>query len=128
MINQLLYGDNIEIMRRMQSASIDVIQIDPPFNSNRNYNFLYSQATGRDLPEEAEAFCDAWTLDIAKEEKIREMADEMLKGGNSEFIEFWQNQILALRKTKLLFIASYTEFAKYFYKLAKFITKLHCKF
>lgn len=79
-MNQLLYGDNLEVMRKMQSESIDLIYLDPPFNSNRNYNFLYSQATGLPLPEEAEAFCDAWTLDIAKEEKIREMADEMLRG------------------------------------------------
>ena len=90
----------------MKSESIDLIYLDPPFNSNRSYNFLYSQATGLPLPEEAEAFCDAWTLDIAKEEKIESMADEMLRGGcNSDFIEFWQNWILALRNTNSKLLA-----------------------
>ncbi|MFT4968007.1 MAG: DNA modification methylase [Candidatus Deianiraeaceae bacterium] len=69
MLNQLLYGDNLEVMRKMQSESIDLMYLDPHFNSNRNYNFLYSQVTGRSLPEEAEAFCDAWKLDIDTEEK-----------------------------------------------------------
>lgn len=106
MLNQLLYGDNLEVMRRMKSESIDLIYLDPPFNSNRSYNFLYSQATGLSLPEEAEAFCDAWTLDIAKEEKIELMADEMLRGGcNSDFIEFWQNWILALRRSNSKLLA-----------------------
>ena len=88
MLNQLLYGDNLEVMRRMQSESVDLIYLDPPFNSNRNYNFLYSQATGLPLPEEAEAFCDAWTLDIAKEEKIESMADEMLRGVTPILLNF----------------------------------------
>ncbi len=80
-MNQLLYGDNLEIMKKLPSESIDLIYLDPPFNSNRNYNYLYSQATGLPLPEEAEAFCDAWTLDAKKEETIRQMADDMLRGG-----------------------------------------------
>jgi DNA modification methylase len=88
MLNQLLYGDNLEVMRRMKSESIDLIYLDPPFNSNRSYNFLYSQATGKPLPEEAEAFCDAWTLDIAKEEKIESMADEMLRGVTPILLNF----------------------------------------
>jgi DNA modification methylase len=69
-MNQLYYGDNIEIMKKLSSEGINLIYLDSPFNSNRNYNFLYSQATGLPLPEEAEAFCDAWTIDIAKEEKF----------------------------------------------------------
>jgi hypothetical protein len=40
------------------------------------------------LPEEAEAFCDAWTLDIAKEEKIESMADEMLRGVTPILLNF----------------------------------------
>ena len=71
MINQLLYGDNIDIMNKMQSESIDLIYLDPPFNSNTNYNYLYSQATGVNVPEEAIAFCDAWTLDEEKERNTK---------------------------------------------------------
>lgn len=106
MLNQLLYGDNLEVMRKMKSESIDLIYLDPPFNSNRSYNFLYSQATGKPLPEEAEAFCDAWTLDIAKEEKIESMASDMLERGiNEDFVSFWQNWILALRRSNAKLLA-----------------------
>jgi site-specific DNA-methyltransferase (adenine-specific) len=105
-MNQLLYGDNIEIMKKMPSESIDLIYLDPPFNSNKNYNFLYSQATGLPLPEEAEAFCDAWKLDEGKETTIRKIGEEMLQGGvNSEFISFWENWIKALRSTNSKLLA-----------------------
>jgi site-specific DNA-methyltransferase (adenine-specific) len=105
-MNQLLYGDNIEIMKKMPSESIDLIYLDPPFNSNRNYNFLYSQATGLPLPEEAEAFCDAWKLDVDKEATIRKIGEEMLHSGiSSEFISFWENWIKALRSTNSKLLA-----------------------
>jgi len=50
-------GDNLEIMRGMNSASVDLIYLDPPFNSNRTYSApIGSEAAGA-------AFKDAWTLD-----------------------------------------------------------------
>ncbi|HEV8454250.1 MAG TPA: hypothetical protein VGQ24_05140, partial [Gemmatimonadales bacterium] len=57
--NRLYYGDNITIMREMPSASVDLIYLDPPFNSQRTYNLIYKQLTGLPLPEQEEAFCDA---------------------------------------------------------------------
>ena len=50
-------GDNLDIMRGMNSESVDLIYLDPPFNSNRNYAApIGSQAAGA-------AFKDTWTLD-----------------------------------------------------------------
>lgn len=100
MVNQLFYGDNLEIMNKMHDECVDLIYLDPPFNSNRNYNFLYSQATGLPLPEEAVAFCDAWSLDGTKEESLRKLSEEMLhKGISSDFVSFWEHWVKALRNT-----------------------------
>ena len=50
-------GDNLPIMRGMNSESVDLIYLDPPFNSNRTYSApIGSQAAGA-------AFKDTWTLD-----------------------------------------------------------------
>ena len=50
-------GDNLAIMRGMNSASVDLIYLDPPFNSNRDYSApIGSEAAGA-------AFKDTWTLD-----------------------------------------------------------------
>ena len=52
----LFVGDNLEIMRGMNSGEIDLIYLDPPFNSNHNYAApLESEAAGA-------AFKDTWTL------------------------------------------------------------------
>ena len=52
----IFIGDNLHIMRGMNSDSVDLIYLDPPFNSNRNYAApIGSQAAGA-------AFKDTWTL------------------------------------------------------------------
>ena len=49
-------GDNLDILRGLNSESVDLIYLDPPFNSNRNYAApVGSRAAGA-------AFKDAWTL------------------------------------------------------------------
>lgn len=45
--NMLFYGDNLPILReRIPNASVDLIYLDPPFNSNRNYNVLFKDEQG----------------------------------------------------------------------------------
>ena len=62
-------GDNIDIMRGMNSSTINLIYLDPPFNSNKTYSApIGSQAAGA-------AFKDAWTLDDVKEEEHGLIAD-----------------------------------------------------
>jgi 16S rRNA G966 N2-methylase RsmD len=40
--NVLYYGDNLDILRRyLPDASVDLIYLDPPFNSNRDYNVIF---------------------------------------------------------------------------------------
>lgn len=51
MKNQLFYGDNLDILRdHVADESVDLIYLDPPFNSNRGYNVLFQEKSGEDSP------------------------------------------------------------------------------
>ena len=72
-MNRLYYGDNITIMRdRMKSSQVDLIYLDPPFNSKKNYNMMYRTLTGKPVPEQADAFCDTWEMDPEKERRAKD--------------------------------------------------------
>ena len=46
-MNTLYYGDNLNILRRyIKDESVDLVYLDPPFNSNRNYNVLFKEESG----------------------------------------------------------------------------------
>ena len=60
-INTLFYGDNLPILREhIADESVDLIYLDPPFNSNRSYNVLFKDESGDEAPSQIEAFDDAW--------------------------------------------------------------------
>ena len=69
MQNTLYYGDNLDILKSLsdeKEPSIDLIYIDPPFNSKRNYNILFqdlirSQENGTKITAQKEAFRDTWS-------------------------------------------------------------------
>jgi site-specific DNA-methyltransferase (adenine-specific) len=59
--NTLFYGDNLGILRqRIYAESIDLIYLDPPFNSNRSYNVLFKDEKGVDSESQITAFEDTW--------------------------------------------------------------------
>ena len=63
MKNRLYYGDNLDILRSREyfpDACVDLIYLDPPFNSNRNYNVLFKAESGRDSEAQITAFEDTW--------------------------------------------------------------------
>ena len=63
MKNRLYYGDNLEILRNREyfpDACADLIYLDPPFNSNRNYNVLFKSESGADSQAQITAFEDSW--------------------------------------------------------------------
>ena len=109
-MNRLYYGDCLTVMADMPLGSVDLIYLDPPFNSNREYNAIYKDETGRPLPDQIEAFCDQWTLDADRERAIRTMPVLMREHGiEDEVAEFWKLWMNALRKTnpRLLAYLSY---------------------
>jgi DNA modification methylase len=62
-MNQLFYGDNLDILRdRIADESVDLIYLDPPFNSNRNYNVLFQEKSGEDSASQIEVFTDTWAF------------------------------------------------------------------
>src|SRR5664279_1465782 len=60
--NKLYYGDNLDILREhVASESVDLIYLDPPFNSSRSYNVLFKDESGRQSDAQITAFEDTWT-------------------------------------------------------------------
>ena len=77
-MNTLYYGDCLTIMEdKLAAASVDLIYLDPPFNSKRDYNAIYKDETGRPLPDQVEAFKDTWRLDAERARAIRELPKRM---------------------------------------------------
>lgn len=59
--NVLYYGDNLEILRKyIPDESIDLIYLDPPFNSQASYNVLFKEPTGQPSEAQITAFEDTW--------------------------------------------------------------------
>ena len=109
-MNKLYYGDNFTIMQDFPLASVDLIYADPPFNSQRNYNAIYKDETGRPLPDQIEAFSDMWEMDDQRERAIRTMPVLMRENGiDDAMVEFWKLWMNALRGTqpRLLAYLSY---------------------
>jgi site-specific DNA-methyltransferase (adenine-specific) len=64
--NTLFYGDNLDILRRyIEDESIDLIYLDPPFNSKATYNVLFAEKNGSDSAAQIKAFEDTWHWDQA---------------------------------------------------------------
>ena len=109
-MNRLYYGDCLTIMQDWPLHSVDLIYLDPPFNSNRQYNSIYKDETGRPLPDQIEAFCDMWELDDERERAIRTMPVLMRDSGLDDSVaELWKLWMQALRGTqpRLLAYLSY---------------------
>ena len=61
MPNTLYYGDNLDILRQyVPDESVDLIYLDPPFNSNASYNVLFKEQSGEGSPAQIKAFTDTW--------------------------------------------------------------------
>ena len=129
---QLLYGDNLTIMRNMKSESVDLIYLDPPFNSQRSYNLIYKQATGLPVPEQEEAFCDAWEMDAEKEAMARDMPIMLQQNGVDDgLVSFWQAWIKALRNTQPRLLAYLVYMSYRLYEMRRILRSsgslyLHC--
>ena len=61
MTNTLYYGDNLDILREhVPDESVDLVYLDPPFNSNASYNVLFKEQSGEESPAQIRAFNDTW--------------------------------------------------------------------
>ncbi len=77
--NILYYGDNLKILQQyVGDETVDLVYLDPPFNSNANYNVLFAEKDGSKAASQIQAFEDTWTWD---QEDEAVFADLVTKGG-----------------------------------------------
>jgi hypothetical protein len=77
--NLLYYGDNLDVLRlHVKDESVDLVYLDPPFNSNANYNVLFGHADGTRATAQIKAFDDTWRWDQAAAASFQEV---VLAGG-----------------------------------------------
>lgn len=75
--NTLFYGDNLRVLRdHIPTASVDLIYLDPPFNSNRNYNVLFKEKSGESSPAQIEVFTDTWQWDRVAEQTFEDLVTD----------------------------------------------------
>jgi site-specific DNA-methyltransferase (adenine-specific) len=84
MSNHLYYGDNLDILRNnIADESVDLIYLDPPFNSQANYNVLFKAPSGQQSEAQIEAFEDTWHWN----EHAESAFDELMHSGNADAAE-----------------------------------------
>ena len=68
MTNTLYYGDNLPVLRQyIADESVDLVYLDPPFNSNASYNVLFREKSGEESPAQIKAFTDTWEWTLEAE-------------------------------------------------------------
>ena len=84
MTNHLYYGDNLQALREhIATESVDLIDLDPPFNSQANYNVLFRSPKGEQSQAQIEAFEDTWHWHDSAERAF----DEVMTSGNTDAAE-----------------------------------------
>jgi len=110
MSNHLYYGDNLAVLReQIGDASVDLIYLDPPFNSNASYNQLFKAPDGTSSAAQIEAFNDTWSWNDSAEEAYGDVmrsgngaAAEMLRAMRSFLGENDMMAYLAMMAVRLL--------------------------
>jgi site-specific DNA-methyltransferase (adenine-specific) len=97
--NHLYYGDNLNILREhIRDESIDLIYLDPPFNSQATYNILFRAPTGERSQAQIEAFEDAWHWN----EHAERAFDEVVHSGNTDIIEMLRAMRTFLKENDMM--------------------------
>jgi len=73
---QTLYGDNLEVLRQhVKDESVDLIYLDPPFNSRQDYNVLFAEKDGTHASSQIMAFEDTWEWNVEAERPYEEIVE-----------------------------------------------------
>jgi DNA modification methylase len=87
-MNTLYYGDNLDVLRQhIPDESVDLIYLDPPFNSNATYNVLFKSHAGDESRAQIEAFDDTWHWGEQAEDEYRELTQGPAPIEVARFIE-----------------------------------------
>ncbi len=91
MSRALYYGDNLAVLREsIKDESIDLVYLDPPFNSNADYNVLFRAPSGEQSPAQIEAFVDTWHWNDSAERDFDAVAESRSQDA--------ANLLIAMRK------------------------------
>ena len=75
--NKLYFGDNLGILREhVKDESVDLVYLDPPFNSNTTYNVLFAEKSGEQSAAQITAFDDTWHWGMESELAYRELVTD----------------------------------------------------
>ena len=85
--NALYYGDCLDWMSRWDDRTVDLIYLDPPFNSNTNYNVLYGPAAGG---AQFQAFTDTWTWDSDAAERCAAFERAIARPAHRAITGLWR--------------------------------------
>ncbi len=87
-MNYLYFGDNLEILRRfVKDESVDLIYLDPPFNSKRDYNAVFTGKGGQKAAAQVQAFEDTWRWDEVAAAAYEEVVFTGTHTGAAEFLK-----------------------------------------
>lgn len=85
-MNRLYYGDNLDVLRRhIDDESVDLVYLDPPFNSNASYNVLFAERDGSQAASQIKAFEDTWEWNEDAARAYEEVVE--LGGGTSQAMQ-----------------------------------------
>src|SRR5260221_13889423 len=77
--NTLFYGDNLDILHQyIADNSVDLVYLDPPFNSSRSYNVLFKEQSGKDSEAQITAFEDTWHWNQKAEDTYNDLVTDAL--------------------------------------------------
>lgn len=99
MSNHLYYGDNLDILRdNIPDESVDLVYLDPPFNSQATYNVLFKAPSGQQSEAQIEAFEDTWHWN----EHAEAAFDEVMHSGNGDAAEMLRAMRLFLKENDMM--------------------------
>jgi adenine specific DNA methylase Mod len=97
--NKLYFGDNLVVLREhIADESVDLVYLDPPFNSKRDYNLLFKTPKGQDSDAQITAFEDSWHWGQQAEDEF----NEIMKCGNSDVAELLRALRLFLKENDMM--------------------------
>ena len=126
-MNKLYFGDCLEILKDLNKeypqGFIDLIYIDPPFNSKRNYNVLFEDIDLKDAKAQKEAFADTWS-NVSYKDTLGELID--LSESLYDFLKTLDN--INISKSAVSYLTTMAIRIYYMHKVLKDTSSfyLHC--
>ncbi len=102
----LYYGDNLDILRRyLADESVDLVYLDPPFNSAQNYNAFFEEKDGTAAAAQIQAFKDTWQWNNESRDAYDALSLSADKLGNVMRASISNSASLATASSKLWYNA-----------------------